>query len=78
MISPKHFKLLSQSRAGHSAYKFPLQISFGNCPGWTAAGARIPACWNGDVLTTACRAEWRTFAPTLQTANLARGVDVAF
>ena len=49
-----------------------------NCPGWTSAGARIPACWNGDVLTPACRAEWRAFAPTLPISNVAKGVDVAF
>ncbi len=64
----------------HRNFECPLRLhsTFGNCPGWTAAGARIPACWNGDVLTAACRTEWRTFAPTLPTANLARGVDVAF
>ena len=64
----------------HRNFECPLRLhsTFGNCPGWTAAGARIPDCWNGDVLTAACRTEWRTFAPTLPTANLARGVDVAF
>ena len=64
----------------HRNFECPLRLhaTYNRCPGWTAAGARIPACWNGDVLTAACRTEWRAFAPTLPISNAARGVDVAF
>jgi hypothetical protein len=55
-----------------------LHATFGRCPGWTAAGARVPAAWNGEDLTPACRAEWRVFAPTLATSNIARGAAVNF
>ena len=47
-------------------------------PGWTAGGVRIPACWNGDDLTDACRAEWRTFAQVLPHSQICQGAEVAF
>ena len=64
----------------HRNFECPIKLhaTFHQCPGWTPAGTRIPACWNGDVLTPACRDEWRAFAPTLPISNAARGADVAF
>ena len=43
----------------HRPFECPIRLhaTLGNCPGWTPAGARIPAFWNGDVLTPACRAD---------------------
>jgi hypothetical protein len=64
----------------HRPFECPIRLhtAFGRCPGWTAAGARIPAAWNGEDLTPACRAEWRIFAPTLPVSNIARGATVNF
>jgi hypothetical protein len=64
----------------HRPFECPIRFHavFGRCPGWTAAGARIPAAWNGEDLTPACRAEWRVFAPTLPISNIARGATVNF
>jgi hypothetical protein len=64
----------------HRPFECPIKYhaALGACPGWTAAGTRIPACWNGDDLTDACRAEWRIFARVLPCANIAQGVEVAF
>ena len=63
----------------HRNFECPIKLhaTFHQCPGWTPAGTRIPSGWNGDVLTPACRDEWRAFAPTLPASNAARGVDVA-
>ena len=57
----------------HRPYECPIRIfaAHNRCPGWTGAGSRIPACWNGDVLTPACQAEWRAFA----TCAFGRGPD---
>jgi hypothetical protein len=64
----------------HRSFECPIRYhaSLGACPGWTAAGVRIPACWNGEDLTDACRAEWRTFAQVLPSSMVAQGVEVAF
>jgi hypothetical protein len=64
----------------HRPFECPIKYhaALSNCPGWTPAVTRIPACWDGDVLTDACRADWRTFVRVLPTANMAQGVDVAF
>ena len=64
----------------HRPFECPIRIhaSFGRCPGWTAAGALIPASWKGEDLTAACWAEWRVFAPTLPVSNIARGAVVNF
>jgi hypothetical protein len=64
----------------HRPFECPIRYhaSLGACPGWTAAGIRIPACWIGDDLTDACRAEWRTFAQVLPNSMVAQGVEVAF
>ena len=64
----------------HRTFECPIKYhaTLGACPGWTAAGTRIPACWNGDDLTDACRAEWRTFVQVLPSPNIAQGVEVAF
>jgi hypothetical protein len=51
---------------------------FNRCPGWTVAGTRIPACWVGDELTPACRAEWRDFAAPLSTPRAAGTFVVNF
>jgi hypothetical protein len=64
----------------HRPFECPIRLhaTFGRCPGWTAAGARIPASWNGENLTPACRAEWRAFALTLPLSNIPRGATVNF
>ena len=64
----------------HRPFECPIRLhaTFGRCPGWTAAGACIPASWNGKNFTPACRAEWRAFAPTLPVSNIARGASVNF
>ena len=64
----------------HRPFECPLRYHrlMGQCPGWTPAGTRIPTCWNGENLTTACRAEWKTFSDRLQTARAASGAQVSF
>ena len=64
----------------HHPFECPIRIhaAHGRCPGWTAAGACIPASWNGEDLTPACQAEWRAFAPSLPVSNIARGQVVNF
>jgi hypothetical protein len=64
----------------HRPFECPIKYhaTFGACPGWTAASTRIPACWNGNELTNACRAEWRTFAQVLACSNVSQGVEMAF
>jgi hypothetical protein len=64
----------------HRPFECPIKYhaALGACPDWTAAGARIPACWNGDDLTDACRAEWRTFVRALPCSKIAQGAEVAF
>jgi hypothetical protein len=64
----------------HRPFECPIKYhaALGACPGWTSAGARIPACWNGDNLTDACKAEWRTFARVLSCSNIAHGAEVVF
>ena len=64
----------------HRPFECPLRYHrlMGQCPGWTPAGTRIPTCWNGENLTTACRAEWKTFLDRLQTARAASGALVSF
>jgi hypothetical protein len=64
----------------HRPFECPIRYhaSLGACPGWTAGGVRIPACWNGDDLTDACRAEWRTFAQVLPHSQVCQGAEVAF
>ncbi len=64
----------------HRAFECPIKYhaTLGACPGWTAAGVKIPACWNGDDLTDACRAEWRTFVQVLPCSNMAQGTEVSF
>jgi hypothetical protein len=51
---------------------------YNRCPGWTAAGTRIPACWVGNELTPACRADWKDFAATLITPRAAGTFVVNF
>ena len=64
----------------HRPFECPIRIfaTHNKCPGWTAAGTRAPGCWNGDVLTPACRAEWRAFAPTLPLSDIVKGRAVNF
>lgn len=64
----------------HRPFECPIRYHQirGQCPGWTAAGARIPSCWVGDDLTPACRDEWRDFATTLENARAAHGAQVSF
>jgi hypothetical protein len=64
----------------HFSFECPMayHLLHGTCPGWTAAGARIPSCWTGDDITPACRTEWRNFAATLPVSHTAGHVQVAF
>ena len=64
----------------HRTFECPVRYwhILGSCPGWTAAGARVPAAWNGDNITPACQAEWRTFAATLPAARAAGTSEVQF
>ena len=64
----------------HSPFECPIKYhaTLSGCPGWTAVSTRIPACWNGDDLTDACRAEWRTFVRVLPCSKIAQGTEVAF
>ena len=64
----------------HRPFECPIKYHNlkGQCPGWTSTGTRIPSCWVGEDLTTACRADWAAFAATLPTPFAASGVDVSF
>ena len=64
----------------HRTFECPLKYwAFrGGCPGWTAAGVRIPSHWNGDDITTACQMEWRTFAANLPSARSMGSFKVKF
>jgi hypothetical protein len=64
----------------HRTFECPIRMhrDHHTCPGWTAAGVRIPSSWAGDDITPACRKEWAAFAPTLPTSWAAAGVDIAF
>ena len=64
----------------HFSFECPMayHLLHGTCPGWTAAGARIPSCWTGDDITPTCRTEWRNFAATLPVSHTAGHVQVAF
>ena len=64
----------------HRTFECPLKYwAFrGGCPGWTAAGVRIPSHWNGDDITTACQMEWRTFAANLPSARSMGSAEVKF
>ena len=45
----------------HSSWECPVKYHarYNRCPGWTAAGTRIPGAWVGDNLAPATVAEWR-------------------
>ena len=73
---------ISRAYPGRIHYPFECPIRLhtqrGSCPGWTAAGLRIPASWAGDDITPACQAEWRTFAATLEPARVVGSNEVRF
>ena len=62
----------------HRSWECPLKYhaQLGSCPGWTAAGTRIPGAWNGNNLAPATVTEWRNFIQThaLASAHTAPGV----
>ena len=64
----------------HRVFECPIRYHFvcGSCPGWTATGDRIPSSWNGDDITPACQAEWKTFASSLPAARSANGQEAQF
>ena len=74
--------LISKAFPGrsHRGFECPLRLhtQFHICPGWSAAGQRIPTSWVGDDITPACRKEWASFAATLPTSWASGGIDVAF
>ncbi len=67
---------------GRIHYPFECPVRYyshhGRCPGWTAAGTRVPGAWAGDDITATTQAEWRTFQPTLLSANVAGPTEVTF
>ena len=73
---------ISRAFTGHTHYPFECPFRYhaqrGGCPGWTAAGTRIPASWVGDDITPACQAEWRTLAGSLPSARIAGSTEVNF
>ena len=73
---------ISRSFPGKTHFVFECPIRYhatrGQCPGWTAAGLRIPTSWAGDDLTAATQAEWKTFAATLPQAGVAGNHIVNF
>ena len=74
--------LISRAFQGRIHYPFECPLRYhaqrGACPGWTATGARIPSAWNGDDITPATQAEWRTLVTTLPSAFSAGSVEVKF
>jgi hypothetical protein len=48
------------------------------CPGWTAAGTRIPTAWNGDDINTTTQAEWQALVPSLSSAHVAGAQEIKF
>jgi len=64
----------------HRTFECPIKYWAlrGGCPGWTAAGVRIPTHWNGDDITTVCQAEWRAFAATLPSARSMGSAEAKF
>ena len=73
---------ISRAFPGRTHYPFECPLRYyshhGRCPGWTAAGTRVPGAWAGDDITTATQAEWRAFQPTLSSANAAGPTEVTF
>jgi hypothetical protein len=73
---------VSRAFPGRTHYPFECPLRYhthhGRCPGWTAAGARVPGAWAGDDITTATQAEWRAFQATLLSANAAGHTEVTF
>jgi hypothetical protein len=71
---------VSRAFPGRTHYPFECPLRYyshhGRCPGWTAAGTRVPGAWAGDDITTATQAEWRTLQPTLLSANAAGQTEV--
>jgi hypothetical protein len=67
---------------GRLHYPFECPIRYyshhGRCPGWTHTGTRVPGAWAGDDITAATQAEWRTFQPTLLSADVAGATEVTF
>ena len=73
---------IAKAFPGRTHFPFECPIKYhahrGVCPGWTAAGQRIPSAWEGDNITGATQAEWRTFHATLISANAAGRTEVSF
>jgi hypothetical protein len=73
---------VSRAFPGRTHYPFECPLRYhthhGRCPGWTAAGIRVPGAWAGDDITTATQAEWRAFQATLLSANVAGPTEVTF
>ena len=73
---------IAKAFPGRTHFPFECPIKYhahrGQCPGWTAAGLRIPAAWHGDDITPATQAEWRTFQASLPSAHVAGGTVVPF
>ena len=74
--------VITKSFPGRLHFPFECPIKYhknrGSCPGWTAAGLRIPSAWEGDNITAATQAEWRTFQATLLRSNVAGSTEVSF
>jgi hypothetical protein len=73
---------ISKAYPGRPHYPFECPIrhhyQFQRCPGWTAAGVRVPGAWHGEEITAATAAEWRAYQPTLLSATAAGNIEVTF
>jgi hypothetical protein len=59
----------------HASWNCPLRFWAvrGMCPGFLPNGARDPAAWNGDEITDATRAQWKSFDQSLRLAMSSPG-----
>ncbi len=64
----------------HCPFECPIRChnQRGSCQGWTAGGHCLPGSWACDDITTACQAEWRAFAATLDSARVAGTNEIHF
>ena len=59
----------------HAPWNCPLRFWAvrGMCPGFLPSGARDPTAWNGEEITDATRAQWRSFDQSLRLAMSSPG-----
>ena len=62
---PAHLTCRACSGCAHAHFECPIRYfaRLGTpCPGFDATGARLPNSWNGNDITRATRADWKSFA----------------